>query len=82
MAYGIERRKVNWIVDADIRTFFDAIDRDRLLRFVERRIGDRQGAAAAAQVVEKPGPIEEVTWSDPGKGTPQLDPIQNLPVAG
>ena len=52
LAYGIERRKVNWIVDADIRTFFDAIDRDRLLRFVERRIGDRR-VLRLAQVAER-----------------------------
>ena len=70
LAYGIERRKVNWIVDADIRTFFDAIDRDRLLRFVERRIGDRRVLRLLRKWLNA-GVMEEGTWSDTGKGTPQ-----------
>ena len=36
---AIERRKVNWIVDADIRKFFDTLDRGWLMRFLEHRIG-------------------------------------------
>jgi RNA-directed DNA polymerase len=39
LAYGIQRKKVNWILDADIRGFFDQIDRSWMLRFVENRIG-------------------------------------------
>ena len=35
LAFGIERRKVNWLVDADIRAFFDRLSRDHLLRFLE-----------------------------------------------
>jgi group II intron reverse transcriptase/maturase len=70
LAYGIERRKVNWIVDADIRTFFDAIDRDRLLRFVERRIGDRRVLRLLRKWLNA-GVMEEGTWSDSGRGTPQ-----------
>ena len=38
LAYAIERRKVNWILDADIRGYFDSISRDWLARFVEHRI--------------------------------------------
>ena len=34
LAYGITERKVNWIVDANIRAFFDRTDRDRLVRFL------------------------------------------------
>jgi RNA-directed DNA polymerase len=37
---GIERRRVNFIVDADIRSFFDTVDQQWLIRFVEHRIGD------------------------------------------
>src|SRR5271166_4519217 len=40
LTVGIASRKVNWIVDADIRSFFDEVSRDWLIRFVEHRIGD------------------------------------------
>ena len=39
---GITSRKVNWILDADIRSFFDTVSQDWLIRFVEHRIGDRR----------------------------------------
>jgi Retron-type reverse transcriptase len=35
-------KKVNWVLDADIRGFFDAIDREWLMNFVEHRIADRR----------------------------------------
>ena len=40
LAFGIRHRKVNWIVDADIRSFFDTVNQDWLIRFLEHRIGD------------------------------------------
>lgn len=40
LAVAITRTKVNWIVDADIATFFDSVSHDWLLRFLEHRIGD------------------------------------------
>ncbi|HSG28636.1 MAG TPA: group II intron reverse transcriptase/maturase, partial [Candidatus Krumholzibacterium sp.] len=39
---GIEKKKVNWILDADIRGFFDTIDRGWLMKFVEHRIADKR----------------------------------------
>src|ERR1700730_2300345 len=39
---GIASRKVNWILDADIRSFFDTVSQDWLFRFVEHRIGDKR----------------------------------------
>jgi len=42
LVVGIERTKVNWILDADIRSFFDTVSQDWLIRFVEHRIGDRR----------------------------------------
>ena len=41
LAFGIGRQRINWILDADIRSFFDTISQDWLVRFVEHRIGDR-----------------------------------------
>jgi RNA-directed DNA polymerase len=40
LVVGITTARVNWIVDADIRSFFDTVDHDWLIRFVEHRIGD------------------------------------------
>ena len=40
LAVGIARTNVSWIVDADIRSFFDTVSHEWLLRFVEHRIGD------------------------------------------
>ena len=42
LAVGIERRKVNFIIDADIRSFFDTVSQDWLIRFVEHRVGDKR----------------------------------------
>src|SRR6476469_7040697 len=42
LAYGIRARKINWILDSDIRSFFDTINQSWLVRFVEHRIGDRR----------------------------------------
>jgi len=42
LVVGIESRKVNFILDADIRSFFDTVDQKWLIRFVEHRIGDKR----------------------------------------
>src|ERR1700751_6230245 len=42
LAYGIKGRNVRWILDADIRSFFDTISHDWLVRFLEHRIADRR----------------------------------------
>jgi retron-type reverse transcriptase len=42
LAVGIERTKVNWILDADIAGFFDTVSHEWLIKFVEHRIGDRR----------------------------------------
>ena len=39
---GLLTTKVNWVLDADIAGFFDAIDRQWLVKFIEHRIGDRR----------------------------------------
>jgi group II intron reverse transcriptase/maturase len=42
LTVGIERRRVNWVLDADIRRFFDTLDHGWLVRFVEHRVADRR----------------------------------------
>ncbi len=39
---GIEKRRVNWILDVDIRSFFDSVSQEWLIRFLELRIADRR----------------------------------------
>jgi group II intron reverse transcriptase/maturase len=39
---GLLTRKVNWVLDADLRSFFEALDRGWLLKFLEHRIADRR----------------------------------------
>ena len=42
LAYAVDRRKVNWIVEVDIRQYFDSIGREQLMQFLEMRIGDQR----------------------------------------
>jgi len=70
VAFGIEKRRVNWIVDADIRSYFDRIDRDWLIRFLEHRIGDRRVIRLIAKWLNA-GVMEGGKWQDDLRGTPQ-----------
>lgn len=42
LTVGIKSQNVNWILDADISSFFDEIDHDWMLKFLEHRIADRR----------------------------------------
>jgi group II intron reverse transcriptase/maturase len=42
LAVGIERRKVNWVLDADIQDFFGTLVHEWLVKFVEHRVGDQR----------------------------------------
>jgi group II intron reverse transcriptase/maturase len=70
LAVGIERRRVNWIVDADISGFFDAVSHEWLVRFVEHRIGDRRVIRLIRQWL-KAGVMEDGVWTPGEVGTPQ-----------
>jgi RNA-directed DNA polymerase len=70
LAYGIKGRNVRWILDADIRAFFDSINHEWLIRFVEHRIGDRR-IIRLIQKWLKAGVLEQGLWSETQEGTPQ-----------
>lgn len=70
LAYAIYEKRVNWVLDADIQGFFDEIDRDWLVKFLEHRIGDRRIVRLIRKWLNA-GIIEETDWSDTGKGAPQ-----------
>ena len=69
LVVGIERKKVNYILDADIRSFFDTVSHDWLIKFVEHRIGDRR-MIHLLQKWLKVGVMEDgvVTVSEMGTG--------------
>ena len=67
---GLMGKKVNWVLDADIRGFFDAIDHDWLLKFLEHRIADQR----VLRLIRKwltAGVSEDGEWSKTEVGTPQ-----------
>jgi group II intron reverse transcriptase/maturase len=67
---GIHQRKVSWVLDADIRGFFDAIDHTWMLRFLEHRIADQR----ILRLIRKwltAGVSEDGQWSRTTVGTPQ-----------
>src|SRR5215204_4080093 len=69
LCVGIDSRKVSWILDADIRSFFDEISQEWLIRFLEHRIGDRR-IIRLIQKWLKAGILEDgaVSVSDRGTG--------------
>ena len=69
LVVGIESRKVNFILDADIRSFFDTVDQEWLIRFVEHRVGDRRIVRLIRKWL-KAGVLEDgiVNVSDKGTG--------------
>jgi RNA-directed DNA polymerase len=70
LAVGITRTKVNWIVDADIAGFFDAVSHEWLMRFVEHRVGDQRINRLIAKWL-KAGVMEEGELETTEAGTPQ-----------
>jgi RNA-directed DNA polymerase len=67
---GMQRKKVNWVLDADIRGFFDAIDHTWMLRFLEHRIADPRILRLIRQWLIS-GVSEDGQWSRTTVGTPQ-----------
>lgn len=67
---AITEKRVNWVLDADIQGFFDNIDRDWLVQFIEHRVGDKRLVRLIRKWLNA-GIIEGTEWSDTGRGTPQ-----------
>ena len=77
LVVGIEPRRVNWILDADIRSFFDAVSQDWLIRFVEHRIADRRIIRLISKWL-KAGILEDGVVSVSETGTGQGSVISPL----
>jgi group II intron reverse transcriptase/maturase len=69
LAVAIER-KVNWVLDADIRSFFDTIDHRRLQELIEHRVGDSRMVRLLMKWVNA-GVLEEGKLREVKAGTPQ-----------
>ena len=70
LAVGIYKKKVNWILDADLRDFFTSLDQGWLMKFLEHRIADER-VLRLIQKWLKAGVIEDGNWSETPEGTPQ-----------
>jgi RNA-directed DNA polymerase len=70
LTVGIKTKKVNWVLDADVRDFFTSLDRSWLGKFLEHRIADKR----VLRVIHKwlnAGIIEHGSWVECDGGTPQ-----------
>jgi len=70
LAAGIGSRRVNWVLDADIRDFFGQLDRTWLRKFLRHRIADER----VLRLIDKwlaAGVVEDGKWAECDEGTPQ-----------
>jgi RNA-directed DNA polymerase len=77
LATAIARRRVNWVLDADIRDFFNAIDHGWMVKFVEHRIADKR----VVRLIQKwlaAGVLDDGKWTITEQGTPQGATISPL----
>jgi retron-type reverse transcriptase/uncharacterized small protein (DUF1192 family) len=67
---GIFRKRVNWVLDADIRGFFDNMNHEWTMKFIEHRVADRR-MLGLIQKWLKAGVSEDGQWAETNVGTPQ-----------
>jgi group II intron reverse transcriptase/maturase len=67
---AVEKKKINWVLDADIQRFFDSISHDWMLRFLSRRIADKRVLRLVAKWL-KVGVVEGGELLSVNEGTPQ-----------
>ena len=70
LAAGVLKKRVNWVLDADIRDYFTSLDQSWLLKFIKHRIADKR----VLRLIQKwlsAGVIEDGTWAASDQGSPQ-----------
>jgi group II intron reverse transcriptase/maturase len=77
LAVGIQTKKVSWLLDADIRGFFDTLNHEWLVKFVEHRIADDR-VVRHIQKWLNAGVMEEGKRVEQEEGTPQGGSISPL----
>ena len=70
LSTGIYRKRVNWVLDADIQGFFDAMSHDWVLRFLRHRIADKRLLRLITKWL-KVGTIHDGRHELSSRGTPQ-----------
>ena len=70
LAAGICKKKVNWVLDADVRDFFTSLDQGWLERFLGHRVADKRVLRLVGKWLGA-GVIEDGTWSKTPEGSPQ-----------
>lgn len=77
LAVGIRRKKVNWILDADIRSFFDTLNHEWLIKFIEHRLADPRMIRHIKKWLNA-GVLEEGKLQEQEEGVPQGGSISPL----
>src|SRR3984957_9125256 len=70
LSVGLHRKRVNWVLDADIRGFFDQMSHEWTIKFVQHRVADHL-MVRLIQKWLKAGVSEDGQWSETKVGTPQ-----------
>src|SRR5438552_18430792 len=70
LAVGIQWKRVNWVLDADIRGFFDNMNHEWTMKFIEHRVADRRILRLIQKWLQA-GVSEDGQWSETRLGTPQ-----------
>jgi RNA-directed DNA polymerase len=70
LTVGVTRKRVNWVLDADIRDFFNQLDHSWLRRFLEHRIADKRVLRLIGKWLTA-GVIEDGEWTECDEGAPQ-----------
>ena len=84
LTVGISKKKVSWVLDADIRGFFDALSHEWLVKFIEHRIADRRVVRQIRKWLNA-GVLEDGCRTYPEEGSPQggsISPVLRSVVSG
>lgn len=77
LAIGIRFKKISWILDADVRGYFDSIDHNWMMKFMEHRVSDKRMLRLIKKWL-KAGVIEDGQWFASEAGSPQGASISPL----
>ncbi len=70
LSHTVESGRINWIVEADIKGFFDNVDHNWLMKFLKHRVGDKRVLRLIKRFL-KAGVIEDGQLQVSDQGTPQ-----------